>query len=551
MLATLAGFALRLVLLHAYPLREDEAIYSMWARAAWHDPWYLHAWPDKPPLFLWLQAAALRLWGASDAGARLLSIFASTATIPLMAAAARRVWPAAAARAAGAAGAAGAAEAAVATAWLLALNPFAISFAPTAYTDPLLVLWGMLALALGLRGRWLGAGAALGAAIMTKQQGLLYLPLIVALPLACAVAGTRLRAWAQLTLGAALILLPLLAWDAMRWATAPSPWDLGVRNYGVLRLAPPDSWLERARGWGDLLRYMGGNWAGWLALAALALGGARAALRRTAPHPGTQSASQPVNQSTSQPINQSTGVPWLLGAWALGFLLLHTLTTVQVWDRYLLPLAPLFALWVGGLAATGSKAWGAESGERGAGDHRPDGARLIAGLGALLVLALLGWPAVTAARGGYPIGADHGAYSGLNEALAWVAAQGPQKQLLYHNALGWNAQYTLYDAIQAGDVELRWFASSTALADNAAKSAWLARTLVVPDWAPVHYLADALAQRGLRLVKQVRAGQMTIYSIVEGTHAQEMCAWCVSRVAAPAPWPLAYPFDPTIAAPAQ
>ncbi len=401
----------------------------------------------------------------------------------------------------------------------------------------------MLALALGLRGRWLGAGAALGAAIMTKQQGLLYLPLIMALPLVCAASGARLRAWVRLALGAALILLPLLAWDAARWATAPSPWDLGVRNYGALRLAPPDSWLERARGWGDLLRYMGGNWAGWLALAALALGGARAALRRTAPHPGTQSTSQPVNQSTNQPINQSTGVPWLLAAWALGFLVLHVLTTVQVWDRYLLPLAPLFALWVGGLATAGSGHWAVGSGE-GVGKRT----RVLA---ALMALMLLTWPAVTAARGGYPIGADHGAYSGLNEALAWVAAHGPQKQLLYHNALGWNAQYTLYDAVQAGDVQLRWFASSTALADNAARSAWLARTLVVPDWAPVHYLANALAQRGLRLVKQVRAGQMTVYSIVEGAHAQEWCTWCVSRVAAPAPWPLAFPLDSTTATAAQ
>jgi hypothetical protein len=232
---------------------------------------------------------------------------------------------------------------------------------------------------------------------------------------------------------------------------------------------------------------------------------------------------------------QSTAFPWLLGAWALGFLLLHVVSTVQVWDRYLLPLAPVLAILVGGWAAAASGKW------------RPS-TRMIA---SLILLVLLTLPAVTAARGGFPIGADHGDYDGLNEALAWVVAQGPEKQLLYHNVLGWNARYTLYDGVQAAQVELRWFASSAALADNAAKSAWLPRTLILPDWAPVPYLASALAQRGLLLVQEMCSGKMTVYSIVEGTHAVAECAWCFSRVRSDAPWPLALPFDPNRATPTQ
>lgn len=504
-LATLAAFALRLVLLHAHPLREDEAIYSMWARAVAHDPWFLHTWPDKPPLFLWMQAAALALFGATDAGARLLSVFAATATVPLAAAAARRLWPRERTRAA------------VAAAWLLALNPYAISFAPTAYTDTLLLFWGTLALALGLRGRWLGAGLALGAAIMTKQQGLLYVPLLGALALACAGQVTRTRALGRLALGAAIVLLPILAWDAVRWASAPSPWALGVQNYGALRLAPLDAWLARARGWGNLLRYLGGNWAGWLALLGLALAGALAAMGPR-PDPDT-------------PYHRGA---WVLALWALGFLLLHMITTVQIWDRYLLPLGPVIALLVGGWAAMASRSQRAGAGA----------------VGALAAVALLAWPAAIAARGGFPIGGDHGAYDGLNEALAWVAAQGPQKQVLYHNALGWNAQYTLYDAVQAGQIELRWFASSAALADNAAKSAWLPRTLIEPNWAPSPYLASDLAQRGLALAAQLRVGNMRVYTIVESDHAQAACTWCVNRAAPMPPWPLVFPFDASRATPA-
>ncbi len=503
LLATLAGFALRLLLLHAYPLREDEAIYGMWARAVWSDPWYLHTWPDKPPLFLWLQAVALALFGASNAGARMLSICAGTATIPLVAAAACRVWPD------------WGAAAAVAAAWLMALNPYAISFAPTAYTDTLLVFCGLLALTLGLRSHWLGAGVALGAAIITKQQGLLYAPLLLALPFFTALAGKRLRALLWMALGAALIVLPVLVWDSMRWATAPSPWDLGVRNYGALQLAPPAEWLTHAQGWSELLRYMGGNWAGWVALLLLTMAGAWLAWRIHIP-----------------------SVAWLLVAWAAGFLLLHAITTVQVWDRYLLPLAPVLAIWVGGLAAL---VW----------QHLRLAHPTAAASAGLVALALLALPAWTAARGGYPIGADHGAYSGLDEALAWVAAQGPGKQVLYHNTLGWNAQYTLYDAVQAGEVQLRWFASSVALADNATRSAWLPRTLIEADWGPSPNLAGDLAQRGLELVRRLHVGHMTVYSIVEGAHAEAECAWCVSRPEGTSAWTLVVPFTSARATPAQ
>ena len=63
----------------------------------------------------------------------------------------------------------------------MALSPFAISFSPTAFVDPVLVLAGSLALCMTVFARPLSAGLWLGAAIMTKQQGLLYVPLVVAM----------------------------------------------------------------------------------------------------------------------------------------------------------------------------------------------------------------------------------------------------------------------------------------------------------------------------------------------------------------------------------
>src|SRR3954466_3681370 len=80
------GFALRLQLLHAFPLREDEAIYGYWARAALTDPFFLHVWPDKPPLFIWILTGVFSLLGPSEVAARLVSIFAGALTISFVAA---------------------------------------------------------------------------------------------------------------------------------------------------------------------------------------------------------------------------------------------------------------------------------------------------------------------------------------------------------------------------------------------------------------------------------------------------------------------------------
>ena len=85
----------------------------------------------------------------------------------------------------------------------------------------------------------------------------------------------------------------------------------------------------------------------------------------------------------------------------------------------------------------------------------------------LAILLLLAVPAVTAAQGGLPIGGDHGAYAGLDEALAAVDRPGA---LLFHRELGWHARFALFDEIRSGEVELRYFPSTVYLADSATKA---------------------------------------------------------------------------------
>ncbi len=525
---TLGAFALRLPLLMRFPLREDEAIYGYWALHAWYvDPLFLHVWPDKPPIFLWLLSAAFQLWGhgpeTAGAAARWVSIMAGTLTIPVLAACARRWWGT---------------TAALVTALLAALSPFAISFAPTAFTDPLLVLAGSLALTLAVRRRWFWSGVWLGVAVMTKQQGLLFAPLVAACGLCCGEGRQvwrrgrpgRLRAeragpgapascapperkrrprvrgfwlWCG---GLAAVVLPILYWDSLRWAVAPSPWDLGATNVGGVTLLAPAAWLGRAESWlGLAWHLLASPWA-WCAYGVLLVLAAVGAWRRREP--------------------RGSWLPALiLAVWSAGFLLLHVASSVQVWDRYLLPLSLPLAL-LGG--------WGVMQVERGMTNRRGTRSGGMAQgteslvetrfLPLLAILLLLGMPAVTAAQGGLPIWGDHGAYAGLDAALAAVDRPGA---LLFHRELGWHARFALFDEIRSGEVELRYFPSAVYLADSATKAPHKKRFVIVPDWAPLPDLGMQLTVRRLTGEIVLRSGHFTVYRIEEtpaGDAAWRVCS---------------------------
>jgi 4-amino-4-deoxy-L-arabinose transferase-like glycosyltransferase len=498
----LAGFGLRLFLLDGFPLREDEAIYGYWALHALHqDPLFLQVWPDKPPLFLWLLAGLFWLTGPDAAAARWLNIAAATLTIPLVAVGARRLW--------------GSSQAGLAAGLVLALNPYALSFAPTVYTDPLLVLFGTLAVAFALPGAhrvragW--AGVWLGAAIMTKQQGLLYAPLVVSLLFILPARAGRRQLLARCLAGVALVVLPIMLWDSLRWAVAPSPWDQSVRTYAPLALAPLATWASRLLEWAALGWYLVASNILWL-MAGLALSAAL------------------LMHSWWRPVSrQPSAAALLIFGWGAAYLALHVVTTVQVWDRYLLPLAPLWAwalAWpVSRLRSPGRHQARPRVTNPGLQDE-PYRSPRFATVGSALLLAgalVLLPPALAAARGELPVGGDHGDYAGLPVALAWVAAQ-PRPQVLYHRREGWHARFYLYDQVRAGTTELRWFPSATYLADNAAKTPYPRRFLIVPDWAPLPDLPLYLATRGLALQTQLRSGRFTVQEIVH--RPQAACDWC-------------------------
>ena len=168
-LLALAGVLLRLApWLARYPLHRDEALYGAWARliASGTDPFLLTAWIDKPPLAIYALAGGLKAFGISELALRLPGMLASALTIPLTYGLARRAYGSQTALLAG---------------LLVAMAPFAILFAPTAFTDPWLTLWMVAATWAALAGRPFWAGLALGLAVASKQQGVLVAPLVIAL----------------------------------------------------------------------------------------------------------------------------------------------------------------------------------------------------------------------------------------------------------------------------------------------------------------------------------------------------------------------------------
>jgi hypothetical protein len=280
--------------LASYPLHRDEALYGYWARliAGGRDPLLLGPWVDKPPLALYLLAASIRTFGVSELALRLPGLIASLLTLCVTFGFARRAF--------------GMRVALVATG-LLAFSPFAILFAPTAFTDPWLTLWLVAAAWAAVARRPFLAGLLLGLAVASKQQGVLIVPLMVALladsrwqiadgrwPVGDSRRQVAGRSPVTLpaicyslsaVLGFALVFAPMTWWDSLRWINRPSFWDRSLATYGQLTLAPPAEWPQRAAEWAPQLGYLFGLPAlSALMLLAAAAVGVRAILSITRMH---------------------------------------------------------------------------------------------------------------------------------------------------------------------------------------------------------------------------------------------------------------------------
>jgi 4-amino-4-deoxy-L-arabinose transferase-like glycosyltransferase len=215
--------------LGASPLLEpDEGRYAsiareMLARGDWVVPRLDGlVYAQKPPLGYWLTALAYRLLGVGEAGARLAPALAAVATVAVATSFGARVLGPGAGLAAGA---------------MLATMPLFYLFGRLGILDMPLTLFLTLALVLLSRAaddgrlRWqLGAGLALGGALLVK--GLVGLVLPLAVVGAAALVERDGRALGRALLPAALAVLLALPWLAAAAARVPGfAAELVVRHH--------------------------------------------------------------------------------------------------------------------------------------------------------------------------------------------------------------------------------------------------------------------------------------------------------------------------------
>ncbi|MBL7183056.1 MAG: glycosyltransferase family 39 protein, partial [Anaerolineae bacterium] len=349
-LLIVVGAALRLAPIGANRFHQDEALYSFWALqiASGRDPILTHSPVDKPPLFIYTLALCFKLLGPSEAAARLPSELASVASIALLYYLAWRLYGRAVAMLA---------------ATMMALSPFNILFAPTAFTDPLMVAWVLAALCLAVNGSLGWSGLALGLAAATKQQGLLFVPLVIVIGIYRLTANLaqekpgfsapqrfpgcqkypQLRAFGVpktpktwflnvltregffLALGFLAVMAPVAWWDSLRWRLQPNYLEQSLISYGGLTLVDPAQLVERLGDWAEILHYMTAspflNILLLIGLPCLLL--YDLARRRGEP---------------------ATFFDVVLSAFVILFLLGHWLLSFNIWDRYLLGLVPILLI---------------------------------------------------------------------------------------------------------------------------------------------------------------------------------------------------------------
>jgi 4-amino-4-deoxy-L-arabinose transferase-like glycosyltransferase len=462
----LLGFALRVAYLTADRFHADEALYAGWALLARdHDPLLLGVPVDKPPLYLYTLTGSLIAFGPSEVAARLPSLAASVLGIALVYRLGRRLYG----RSVG-----------LWAALFLALSPFDILFARTAFTDSMLVMWTLAALCAVAAGRWLAAGLLLGLAFATKQHAVLLIPLVAAVgwvqlpaPAAGRLGSTtkRLRHGTRGLLAGALgFALPfglVTAWDAPRWAVRPGYWQQSAMSYGGLVWAPAAEWGERLVEWLGWARYL----AGTPVLGIMLIAGCAALL---------------VYGWRNHPRTRQTWLDTTFVVYAIGYLAVHAILGFSIWDRYLLPLAPLVGLILGRIVVWTSRTVGRESDQRRQETTATVSPSILHALRVRIVqsgvvplflsLSLLsGWKA---AGNGYPVGGEHWAYQGLDQVVAYLQENAPPDAVLYHHWLRWHYSYYLYDT----EFELRWWQSGEHLQREATRSPERAQYIVLPDW---------------------------------------------------------------------
>lgn len=482
LLVCLLAWALRLGPLYDNRFHPDEALFSTWSlQIARGENLLLTGVPiDKPPLLIYLNALSFYVFGQSELAARVPNLLASVVSVVL-------VWKLGSSRL-------GTSRLGISPLvggqatnllsnqsthllppLLLALSPFAISFAPTAFLDPTMIMFGLAALVAASRGRLGWAGILLGLSFATKIQGLFFAPLIwvFSRQVDKETSGLGARLF-RLALGFASIALLILAWDRARGGLPF--WQQQTINYGDIRLIYADEVGPRLTGWLAFLPYFFGPIVGLLGLIGL-----------------------------PRWLRVSPRDRWLL-LWLVAILAMHWLFNFPVWDRYVLLLVPSAALvlgkaigqWVNWVIGQ-SVNWSSD--------------RLVTVLFVFIAVLILPF-SVAAAESQYPIGGDHGANDGIDQVAIFLKSL-PSGTVVYDHWLAWELDYY----VGGGFVFLAYFDTPAALQDDLRVFGGANRYVIFPGHESPDRVADAIGEVGYTLqavfTTQNRFGQtsFTVFKI--------------------------------------
>ncbi len=462
----------------------DEALFVTFARqAAVQGDWLLHGSLDKPPLTIYVNALALTAFGitplsngvltldsrAGEFAARIPGIFASLLLVAVMVALAKQLYPVDK-------------KAITLTSYivslLLALSPLAVAFSATAFTDGLMLLCVVLALWMASRRHWLWAGIWLVLGFWCKQQALLYVPLVIVIGWLC-----ERRIGHSLSLAKALrVILPivlgvvmLFLWDGAR-GQETSMWTLATVNNDPGRLVRLDELLPRLAEWWHYGQYLFG--AGFLTavLVVIAVVGL-------------------VNRWRISLSNDGC-IDVVLAAYVIGYMLVHWLVAINIYDRYLLLILPPIGLLV---------ARGIHSLTQSLNGLKTKGLLVII----LLVICLpTAW---ASSEDKLPIGGDGGQHNGIEQVADYLNNQ-RLGAIVYDHWLGWELGYYMGTW---SDKRRVYYPTPEALASDAVLQADVApRYFVVPDWADAREWLNVLRKANFKVTETYYQAPFVVYELL-------------------------------------
>lgn len=469
------GTVLRVVHLHSHRFHVDEALFAAYGLsiASGTDPLLQQEAVDKPPAFFYLLALAFKVFGRSEAAAAVPSMVASVGSIALVYYLCRRFFDV---------------PTALAAALLMAISPFNVAYAYTAFIDPTLVAVALLAAALAERRLFFAAGILAGLLPALKAQGVLILPLVVLLGLFALVQarerrGRWLKAGALFAAGAALPLAATWYWSSLR-TEQRTFLDLAAEHNPLLVSDPATYSVRLTDWWLSSLQYLTGspllNYVVLVGVPLLLLWDLVVLATRREPR-------------------RFAALDWALAGFLAFFVGWHTYFDHPAWDRYMLGTAPVGLILIARAFALPWRLWQA-LGRRWVPEARA--AWSLATAVALMLSVSAPTPVLAGLRSTYPIAwageVGPAAYIGIEDVAAYLRANAePEAVLFDYQTLSWHYKYYLFGE----PFEVVWFDDTLVWSFRQqvlTRPEGQPKYIVMPDWVNDEKTRSTLAGDAVR-----------------------------------------------------